>query len=266
MRVFFITTACALVLPVISFAFPPAPFHGLFGTVQDEFGNPISGDDAEVLLETRSVVQTRSGVGKYGEAGFYYLKVPMDDGVTEASYQQGSMINGMPFLIRVKVGSRIYLPIEMIGDLSKIGKPGQETYLRLTLGEDKDGDGLPDAWEKAQGIGDLKPNDDNDRDGLTNFDEYISGTTPIDSSDGLRLEVVGTGKKHSTVEFFAVRGRTYNIHRSVDLKKWIKVPFLVNGDNEEVTMYRSKKHEKIIVRVPNSNIKPSSGFLRLMVE
>jgi hypothetical protein len=37
----------------------------------------------------------------------------------------------------------------MKGDLSKLGEPGKRTHLDLTLGEDLDGDGIPDAWERA---------------------------------------------------------------------------------------------------------------------
>ena len=31
----------------------------------------------------------------------------------------------------------------------ELGKPSETTRLDLTLGEDSDGDGLPDAWERA---------------------------------------------------------------------------------------------------------------------
>ena len=84
----------------------------------------------------------------------------------------------MPYKIRVRVGSQVYLPIEMVGDLGKMGQPGEETLLNLTLGEDSDGDGLPDAWERAllsQGkdLSDINPGDDTDGDGMSNLDEYI---------------------------------------------------------------------------------------------
>ena len=37
----------------------------------------------------------------------------------------------------------------MRGDYSALGRPGESTRIDLTLGEDRDGDGLPDAWERT---------------------------------------------------------------------------------------------------------------------
>lgn len=53
---------------------------------------------------------------------------------------------------------------------------------------DDDGDGLPDQWEKDNGLNPLDKSDaagDNDKDGLSNLQEYISKTNPNKAdSDG----------------------------------------------------------------------------------
>ena len=141
--------AAILVLPGLMHAFPPAPHHTFFGMVRDELGRPLEGEKVEVLFETSSGRLVRTGVG-LGLPGINYrMRVPMDAGSTADLYNPVAMRHAMPYKIRVKVGTKVYLPIEMIGDLGKMGQPGEETLLNLTLGEDSDGDGLPDAWERA---------------------------------------------------------------------------------------------------------------------
>lgn len=47
---------------------------------------------------------------------------------------------------------------------------------------DSDGDGLPDSWEVARGLNAFDARDavrDDDRDGLTNLQEYSGGPIPL---------------------------------------------------------------------------------------
>ena len=75
----------------------------------------------------------------------------MDSGATSNLYHPAAMRMAMPFKIRVLIGAQVYLPIEMIGDLAKIGQPVRR---HLTdAGEDTDGDGPSDAWDALLGQG-----------------------------------------------------------------------------------------------------------------
>jgi hypothetical protein len=50
---------------------------------------------------------------------------------------------------------------------------------------DSDGDGIPDKWEKENGLNPLDPSDalgDLDKDGFTNAEEFSSGTNPKDAN------------------------------------------------------------------------------------
>lgn len=49
---------------------------------------------------------------------------------------------------------------------------------------DYDNDGMPDKWEKANGLNYADPTDadiDSDNDGISNYDEYLTGGNPIAS-------------------------------------------------------------------------------------
>ena len=266
-----IMLAGVVLLPVGGAAFPPAPHHTFFGIVRDELGRPLEGEKVEVLFETSSgrLVRTRVGLGIPGIN--YRLRVPMDAGSTADLYNPVAMRHAMPYKIRVKVGAKVYLPIEMVGDLGKMGQPGEETLLNLTLGEDTDGDGLPDAWERAllaqgQGLGDINPNDDTDGDGMSNLDEYISGNYAFDKEDGLRLDIVQKGESGAVLEFMGIRGRTYTVQGSPDLKEWSSLAFQVDGEEGEFKHVRANKVRKFRITVPSEEAGAPVKFFKLMVQ
>ncbi len=59
----------------------------------------------------------------------------------------------------------------------------------LPAGGDSDGDGIPDAWEinAAGGLAVLGANNDADKDGSSDLEEYLADTNPLDPSDHLRI-------------------------------------------------------------------------------
>ena len=266
-----IMLAGVVLLPVGMNAFPPAPHHTFFGMVRDELGRPLEGEKVEVLFETSSGRLVRTGVG-LGIPGINYrLRVPMDAGSTADLYNPVAMRHAMPYKIRVKVGAKVYLPIEMVGDLGKMGQPGEETLLNLTLGEDTDGDGLPDAWERAllaqgQGLGDINPNDDTDGDGMSNLNEYISGNYAFDKNDGLRLDIVQKVQGGTVLEFMGIQGRTYTVQGSPDLKAWSDLAFQVDGEEGEFEHVRANKVRKFRITVPSEEAGAPVKFFKLMVQ
>jgi hypothetical protein len=226
--------------------FPPAPHHTVLGLVRDELGQPLTLASANVILETPDGVKLQCFVAaELGSDVNYRLEVPMDSGITEASYQPTALRPYFRFKLKVRIGSAVYLPIEMKGDFSRIGQPAEETRMDLTLGEDSDGDGLPDAWERAMlgsrggNLADVTPGGDFDGDRISNRDEYLAGTYASDPADGFSLSLVETGEGRSVLEFLAVRGRTYSVEVSEDLLTWTPAPFRLTSANAAAPIQQS---------------------------
>jgi hypothetical protein len=266
-----------VISPVPNYAFPPAPDHIIYGTVRDEQGNPLSSGSGKVILETASGVKIPASIAASNNGVNYQVVVPMDSGITSDLYKPTALLPFVAFKLKVLVGSTTFLPIEMVADYSHLGEPGRRTRINLTLGVDSDGDGLPDAWERAliQHLGenktlrDINPNDDSDGDGISNSNEYLAGTYAFDSKDGFSLKAVGQVDGDSLLEFMALRGRTYKVVASDDFKNWHEVSFqvLTSGiAGPELSSYPSGNVSLLRVKVAAQPEGVSGRFFKLIVE
>jgi hypothetical protein len=99
----------------------------------------------------------------------------------------------------------------------------------VTAPPDADGDGIPDAWETANGLNPNNPADaflDPDGDGSSNFAEFLAGTNPHQPGSRLSAVIVPTGVAGQyAVRFNAIAGKTYTVRYKSDLSlpTWTKL-------------------------------------------
>ena len=87
-------------------------------------------------------------------------------------------------------------------------------------GADVNANGLPDAWERTFfGTLGVNPDADPDADGMSNREEYLSGTNPTNSLS--RLEIIASafasGGTNGSLTWSSVPARIYFIEKALDL-------------------------------------------------
>lgn len=270
---------CLLIasLGVAARAFPPAPHYTLYGLVRDQVGATLKVDGAELILLRDGKELGRTPVLKDLRADFNYeLKVSVDLNLpTTRSYSEKAVAAGGQISVVVTMNGQNFYPIGVSGSLRATGG-GERVRLDLNLGEDKDGDGLPDAWEEWQlYIAGRRPgpngwdlslitrDGDFDGDGISNFNEYIAGTFAADPTDRFELRLIGKTATAVQLEFFSITGKVYSVEESGDLRNWTPVPFAVSAQGSEQLRYQAPDVgiRSIFVKAPAT----SSRFYRLSV-
>lgn len=225
---------CVLVLVPVLHAFPPAPFHTLYGMVRDENGQALRADGGEIIFYRDGVEFLRTPIAETARIDQnYQIRLRMDMlRLGTQSYTGLAHSTGTAFSLGVVLNNIVYYPIEM-SQPRAVGHPGERIRLDLTLGVDSDGDGIPDAWEQSQlYAGGVMPDEngwdlslvtrdgDFDGDGISNWHEYIAGTFATDPTDYLALRITETTAAHARLRFFGIYNKVYSLETSTDLKTW----------------------------------------------
>lgn len=121
---------------------------------------------------------------------------------------------------------------------------------------DADNDGMPDAWELANGLL-VSINDANldaDGDGMTNLDEFRAGTDPQSALSNLRVELLSASGTSALLRFNAASNHAYSVlfRDTLPASPWVKL-----SDVPARTTNR-------LVTVTDSNATNGQRFYRLI--
>jgi hypothetical protein len=207
-------------------------------------GQTVTADDAKVVLFKGAQELGRAPItnGTRLEQN-YQLDVRLDHNRGGTTlYTEKALATQGAFGMAVDIGGTRYYPIEVAGTLAA-GKGGERVRLDLTLGQDSDGDGLPDVWEQWQlyqagkdpdedgnwALHLIDKDGDFDGDGNSNWLEYLAGTFAGDATERFALDIKEKTETGVRFSFFAITGKTYTIETTTDLKTWTRIPFSVGA-------------------------------------
>ncbi len=225
-----------------AFAFPPAPYYTIYGIVRDQVGQKLDVDGAELILLSGTRELGRVPVTRGELDQNYELSIRIDTNrAGTAVYSENAITAEGAYSVAVDMNGVRFYPIEASGGLTA-GKGSERVRLDLNLGEDKNGDGLPDAWENWQlyqagylpdANGDWPinllggRNGDFDHDGISNWLEYLAGTFAGDASERFELKIKEKLPTSVRFEFYGITGKTYTLERYTNPDVWTRIPFSV---------------------------------------
>lgn len=259
---------------VAACAFPPAPYYTVYGDARDEFGYLIPAGGTTVVFYYGGAEFARYPISAVSDRDFNYeirMKLDMNRAGTPV-YNSDAVNSGTLYTLAIDIGGELYHPIE-VTTAPKVGNPADRLRLNLTLGEDTDGDGLPDAWERMQlyyagldfnNLSLIGPNGDLDLDGLNNLQEYYAGTYATDGHDTFYLKMKEIAETEAIFEFFAITSKTYRLEKSADFVTWTATDFKTGTHTTATAAYTATG-----VGIVNGSVALAEGdshmFYRLIV-
>src|ERR1041385_500030 len=96
---YFLVALC-LLLAGIAKAFPPAPYHTIYGLVRNEYGEPLTVTGGQIIFETTNGVQVTGTIVPGLAPGINYrLELSMDSGIAPDNYKPTALKPTLPFIV-----------------------------------------------------------------------------------------------------------------------------------------------------------------------
>ena len=205
--------------------------------------------DADVIMRSGTNEIARHTINGSLEPGVNFaLYVSLDDGTDDKPYSDIAVEPGDTVTIVVRDADGEH-NIMSTNALPVPEYPGQVIMVNVTAGVDSDHDGLSDAWEQEivdlstnpaiTSIEDVKPGDDYDGDGASNWEEYRSGNFAFLDYDYLFIEHLLFVGGRMELELLSVPGKAYTVECATNIMSgpWIKCPLAPTETGALVPQY-----------------------------
>ncbi len=117
-------------------AFPPAPYHTVYGDVRDEYGVLLPADGASVVMSQGGGEKMREPLTAGSGADYNYqlrMRIDMGRSLTSA-YSSLVVSTASGYTLTINIGGADYYPIEITARTPTVGTPASRIRLDLTLG------------------------------------------------------------------------------------------------------------------------------------
>jgi hypothetical protein len=267
-----------LLVGVEARAYPPSPYHLIYGLVRDQYGTPLLNDQVQVLMVSTTGTRNSTTVQPGLAVGLnYQLQVPMDALLKPDLYRSNALAVSTGFKLYVVVGNTTNVPIVSAVTTTNLGQPTKMTRIDLTLGTDSNGDGIPDEWELQflaslganLSLADLNAGMDLAHDGRTLLQEYLLGTAVFDPDNPFAVRLVDYNGGGAVLEFPTMTGRSYTVLGSSNLQQWAVLPFRLTAEGAAAltrTNFTSSAIDRLQVQVLQSGPAPKAQFFRISLQ
>ena len=199
----------------------PQPSFNYYGQITTELGLPIIPDEqATLIVRSGDTVISRSPIQRSGVAGCNYIaEIPLDSDSTP--YRDYALKSGAAVTFALADAKNRESALYPVGAIPPVGRSGDAKRLDLSAGRDTIGDGLTDAFRdhivaasqgRFTGLSEVLPEDDFDGDGMSNRDEFRSGTDATWAADVLQVAGFRPEEGRLAFRFAAVEGIAYRVY------------------------------------------------------